>query len=313
MATVTRRVNHRREIPSWEAGNVVRAAISTVVALAGCGRIGFDAGTSIEDARSDVADAATTFGPWMTPTEVPTMSSASMDFGPTFSPDTTEVYLSQRITGDADIYRYKRSSSTTAFSAGVAVAELNIAVSEEGEPSLSDDGLTIYFNRYTPNQIFTSTRSSAQTTDWSTPVLAETLHPNLAGFHSADFAGDLRMVVTKDGMIWEATRASPTDPWGAPISLGITGNVPCMRRDGLELLHEGATTINGMPSLAIFRHTRASVTEAFGPPEQLSFGALDVAGVGDPELSHDGRTLIFSAEEVLGNVTYDIYISERGI
>jgi hypothetical protein len=51
----------------------------------------------------------------------------------------------------------------------------------------------------------------------------------------------------------------------------------------------------------------------FGPPERLSFGALDAAGVGDPELSHDGRTLIFSAEEVLGNITYDIYISERDL
>gem|GEM_PF-4465699 len=292
---------------------MVRAAISTLVALAGCGRIGFDASTSIEDARSDGADAATTLGPWMTPTEIAVMSSASMDFGPTFSPDTTEVYLSQRFTGDADIYRFKRSSSTTPFSAGAPVPELGIAGIEDGEPSLSDDGLTIYFNRYNPDRIYTSTRSSAQTTDWSPPVLVETLHPNLAGFHSPDFAGDLRVVVTKDGMIWEATRVSASDAWGVPISLGIAGSVPCMRRDGLELLREGAVAINGTASIAIFRHTRASVTDAFGAAERLSFGALDVAGVGDPELSHDGRTLIFSAEEVLGNVTYDIYISERVI
>jgi hypothetical protein len=84
-----------------------------------------------------------------------------------------------------------------------------------------------------------------------------------------------------------------------------------MRRDGLEILYEGAVTISGMQSVAIFRRTRTTISEPFGAEERLSFGALDVAGVGDPELSHSGSTLIFSAEEVLGNVTYDIYISER--
>lgn len=282
----------------------------------GCGRIGFDPGSSIVvDAVADMAiDAPTMFGPWMTPTELAVMSTGSMDFGPTFAPDTNEVFVSQRFTGDAEIYRFTRAGAGMPFGNKAAMATLNIAGgSEEGEPSLTDDGLAIYFNRYGPDRIFVSTRSSTSLTDWSTPVLVDTLHPNLAGFHSPDFSGEKRMVVTKDGMIWEVTRPTPTSPWNPPVSLGIAGDVPCMRRDGLELLYEGAVTIGAMQSVAIFRNTRASVTEPFGPAERLSFGALDVAGVGDPELSHDGRTLIFSAEEVLGNVTYDIYIAERVI
>lgn len=288
--------------------------------MIGCGRIGFDAGSSAtsdagRDAMTDMAiDAALVFGPWMTPMELAVMSTNSMDFGPTFSPDTNEVFVSQRFTGDAEIYRFTRADAVTPFGNKAAMVPLNMqAGSEEGEPSLTDDGLAIWFNRYAPDRIFVSTRSSTSATDWSTPVLVDTLHPNLAGFHSPDFAGDKRMVVTRNGMLWEATRATPTSPWDPPVSLGIMGDVPCMRRDGLEILYEGDVTIGGMPSVAIFRNTRESVTDAFGPAERLSFGALDVAGVGDPELSHDGRTLIFSAEEVLGNVTYDIYISERVI
>ncbi len=289
-----------------------------IALLLGCGRIGFDTGSSIDapgDGGPDTSiDAPLAFGPWLTPTEVAVMNTTSMDFGPTFSPDASEVYVSQRFTGDAEIFRFTRADAASAFGNKTAIAAINVSGgSEEGEPSLSDDGLELWFNRYAPDRIFVSTRSSVTVTDWTAPVLVDTIHPNLAGFHSPDFSADRHMVLTKDGMIWEATRPSSTSPWGAPVSLGITGDVPCMRRDGLELLYEGAVTIAGMPSVAIMRRTRASIGVAFGPEERLSFGALDVAGVGDPELSHDGSTLIFSAEEVLGNVTYDIYISERVI
>lgn len=296
---------------SW---GVLRAAACTVFLAGGCGRIGFDVGTSIQDASGDGAsDApdAPAFGPWMTPIEITVMNTGSMEFGPTFSPDANEVFVASRSTGDAEIYRYRRENATAPFSTGVVMAALNLAVEEDGEPSLSDDGLTIYFNRYAPDRIFTSTRSSTSLADWSAPVLVA--QPELAGFHSPDFAGDLRMVVTSSSFVWESTRSSTSMPWSEPVSLGIVGEVPCMRRDGLELLWEATVEIDGNTTSAIFRATRSSVIDAFGPAERLSFGALDVAGVGDPELSHDGRTLIFSAEEVPERGTYDIYISERAV
>ena len=200
---------------SWGVVRVRFGATVVLSILAGCGRLGFDAILST-DARGDGADTPfdtpldgpTTFGAWSTPIEVTAMQTDAMDFGPTFSPDTLEVFVAQRDTGDADIFRFTRATPSSSFANRTNVTILNIAAGEEGEPSLSDDGLEIYFDRFSPQRIFTSKRSTLTATDWTPPVIIDSVHPALAGFATADFAGDLRMVVTRNTMIWESTRAT---------------------------------------------------------------------------------------------------------
>ena len=305
-----------------DVGCLARFVLALLLCSA-CGRIGFDAGAT--DARAtdaDVADGATdapfgAFGPWSTPVEITQMNSANMEYGPTFSRDLLEVYVVTRRDGTGEIYRYTRTSISSPFDAGTPMTTINDPVEEDGEPSLSDDGSTLFFNRYAPETLYVSTRPTTTSTAWRTPVIASSLpeYANLAGYVDAEPVSPLRMLVALEPelQIFESTRSSPTAPWSVPvqIDLSIAGYVPCMRSDGLEILYEGRQTIDGTETAAIYRATRASVTEGFGPAEKVSFGDLDAAGVGDPELSPDGRTLIFSAQETLATFGYDIYIATR--
>jgi hypothetical protein len=183
---------------------------------------------------------------------------------------------------------------------------------EDSEPTLSRDGLTLVFQRDAPLTLFVSTRPSTAVSTFG-PESPLAPQAALAGFAGADFGpDDLSMVMSKDGTLYESTRATLQDPWGTPVSLGITGAVldgyPTLRSDGLEILWESKAT----PPTAIYRATRASRQDAFGAPERVVLPApFDVAGCGDPDLSEDGRMMAFSSDEAGGLGLYDIYVTTR--
>jgi hypothetical protein len=277
-----------------------------------------DAGTDVDvDGMTQLGP----FGPFGTPIEQLAMSSTSREYGTTISADGLEIYFSTYRTppnaGMSDIWRGTRTDRGSPFGGLTHIAAL-ASTDNDGEPTLSVDGLTLYLNRYLPApRLYASTRSTPTATDWSIAAPVESPEANLMGFEGADFGPeDLRLVVTNatTKQLYESTRPDPCAPWGPPQLLpglgGMMGDgYPALRGDGLEIFWESSRQL----PQAIYRAERPALDQPFGPPMRVSLGpTVDTGDAGDPDISADGRVLIFvsNASVAIGG-EYDVYVVER--
>jgi hypothetical protein len=84
---------------------------------------------------------------------------------------------------------------------------------------------------------------------------------------------------------------------------------PALRGDGLEIFWESSRQL----PQAIYRAERPALDQPFGPPMRVSLGpTVDTGDAGDPDISADGRVLIFvsNASVAIGG-EYDVYVVER--
>jgi Tol biopolymer transport system component len=308
---------HRRDSLARpnEYDPIVRCAVAVSV-LVGCGRIGFDPSGALDaspagDAGGDAGLGP--FGPFGAPVEQVALNSTVREFGPTLSADALELYVSSYrmpSTGGCDIWRATRPDRTAAFGAFTQMLTVS-DVGDDGEPTLSNDGLTLYFQRYVPVRLLESTRGSTSSTAWSTPTTIAAL----AGYQGADFGpDDLRVVMmdTSTTELYEATRPDRLSPWGTPQLLanvgGMTGDgFPSLRGDGLEIFWESSRS---QPQ-AIYHAVRPALDQPFGQATRVSLGALDTADVGDPDISADGHVLVVVSNATTGTGEYDVYTATR--
>jgi hypothetical protein len=114
---------------------------------------GNDIWMSTRQARTDV---------WKPPAHVPELSSTAADGAPTLA-DPMIIMIDSDRAGDTalDILVAQRSSPTEAFSPPQLVTQLN-TTSSEGNPMLSADQLTVYFdsNRTGDGELFVATRAT---------------------------------------------------------------------------------------------------------------------------------------------------------
>lgn len=294
-----------------------RRIVLVALALTGCGRVGFG-----ELARSDAPgddalidarplDGAAPLPPFgvtfTTPALQPSLNTSNREYGPTLSRDGLDVYFSgfpnatagEAGLGGATIFEAHRASTSSPFGTRAIVTALETA-DHDGEPSLGSFDSRMYFMRGFDAGIVTTDRLGAS---WT----AAEVVPELAIFGIPDVAvGDTHLVASKPGdQLWTFTRASPADPWGQAIHATELepGAAPSLREDGLEIFFESDRD-GGL--LQIYRATRTSLTAPWSAPELVDLGGL--APAGDPDISADGRTLIFVASPV---VEFDIYIATR--
>jgi hypothetical protein len=280
------------------------------VAIAACGRIGFDAtGDSTGDARADSStpDIAPLgpFGTFGTPVMLSLLSSGG-DVAPTIaSADTELIWSSLRAGPDHSLWFATRPSPLGGWSAPAMVA-LTTMTGAVTEPSLSADGLTLYFDDYV--DVFSSTRAQVGGA-WSTPAIVPEL---VSDFRGPDFGvDDLRLVAFRESVpdLYEWSRPDRSSGWGTPrrldeLSSSSTEGFPSLRSDGLEILFSSDRGGNER----IYRATRPSLDEPFGAPEVIDIDPLlDTQTEGDPELSADGTTLYF----VAGSGSLALYVSVR--
>lgn len=118
------------------------------------------------------------------------------------------------------------------------------------------------------------------------------------------FANDLRMIVDA-GSIEEYGRSDRNTPWTLLRTHANldTYRLPGISADGLE--------IYAIRNDRMYRATRMSTDQAFGPPAIVSFGSpFDSYVLFDPELSADGHTMYLSVDS--GTTTdADIYVTTR--
>ena len=211
------------------------------------------------------------------PTMVPNVNSDSSDSYPEISRDGLELYFVSKRGGIFEnIWISKRLSIDDPWSEPVKLdGPLNerTAIS----PSLSADGLELYFDRH-DNNLWLSTRAS-KGDPWGEPVKLEPpVNTNNRESHPCISADGLELYFMSDRPgggsnptntdIFVATRPTKDDPWGEPVKLSykVNGNQyesePFISSDGLWLFFG-----RGYSKGHVYVCKRTSIEEPWGNAE----------------------------------------------
>ena len=240
--------------------------------------------------------AQLTFGP---PSPLPSpINDGSFNWKPSISADNLTIYWASDRPGmgDLDIWTASRASTTDSWGEAVGVAAVNSSASES-EPSVSADGLQLYFARGSSifsrdsYDIWVSNRSSISE-PWGDPEKLDSVvnGPTEEADPSISADGlELYFDSNRSGSfnIYVSRREARTEPFGTPaVALSSTGYAN-ISSDGLMLFSSKT------PDLAV--STRASINDSFGSPvllDEINTGFNEFDGV----LSADGGTLYFTSD-----------------
>ena len=200
--------------------------------------------------------------------------------------------------------------------------------SDDGNASVSSDGLSLYFDSVRPgsggkHDLWMSTRR-ATGEPWGPPA---SLGPSVN-----DGAPDDGPCISSDGLellfrsmragghggddLWMCTRHSSAEPWGRPQNLGppVNGRSyeghPCLDGAGLTLLFQSHGR-GGLGRSDIWMCTRPAKGEPWGAPANLGPPINTGGDEGEPCLSPDGLTLFFKANRPGGLGKGDLWMSTR--
>jgi hypothetical protein len=223
---------------------------------------------------------------------------------PTLSSDMLEIFFNTERpagAGDDDIWTARRDAVTDPWGAPSAVGGLNTMRHEEG-PSLSPDGLTLYFARDLMGnagfEIMSSTRA-ASGDPWSPPELVTELNDSSNEWR-AQWANDNAVLLSSNRVgsvgstdVFLATRTSPTDSWMIGDIPGVNSSVT--DTDGWmdATLTRLIFASHRSGSRELYLATRATPSDAFDPPQPVA-GVNTKLWNGDMWLSPDGCTAYLS-------------------
>ncbi|MFB0554093.1 MAG: DUF4440 domain-containing protein [Phycisphaerae bacterium] len=259
---------------------------------------------------TEVAKADFTFG---TPTNLgPTVNDPSYDVTPSISDDGLELYFGSGRPGgygDTDIWVTTRATTDDDWGEPVNLGPIVNSSAAEGNPSISHDGLTLYFSDWANPRpggvggvdIWVTTRVTKDD-PWGEPVnLGPTVNSS-DGDHCQSFSSDgLELYFESDrpgGLgsddLWVTTRATTEDDWGTSVWLGPTINssgidhCPSISADGLTLFFDYTPAGEEIGDLMVTR--RATKDDDWGEPVNLGHSASDHFS---PSIAADGSTLYF--------------------
>jgi Tol biopolymer transport system component len=235
-----------------------KIAIIVLIAIAGCGRLGFDpsmTGDGGIDAGSDGCWAG-----WRertvqlgAPARIDELSTSSDEHNPFIASDLRTLYFGRGPSNSRELLVAYRDGPGASFGPPTTVVSL-ASTSDEGRVTLTADQLTA---------VFASTRAGG------------------AGGND----------------LWLATRTTTAVDFGAPgrgLLLQVNTNVddvdPGLTGDGLILMY--VSDIGGGQHILVAR--RSGIDQPFGAPTQLT--ELDtLPSPSDPAISWDERVLLFTA------------------
>ncbi len=189
--------------------------------------------------------------------------------------------------------------------------------SHERGPSLSSDGLSLYFCTDVSGDfdLWMTTRRSLSS-PWERPVPLDAINtdgdevfPALSADGLSLFFSDAFSIPsTRPGNLgsadlWVSMRESPGAPWQPPVHLGEVVNRPATD-SGVTVSADGTTLIfvsdrrGGFGGLDLWMTSREDVTDPRGwqPPVNLGVPVNSSAADSGPSLSRDGLSLFFSSK-----------------
>jgi len=191
-----------------------------------------------------------------TPTNLgPTVNSTAGEYGPCISADGLSLYYSSNQTGGSggwDIWVTTRATANEDWPAPVNLGLIVNTSADEGRPTISSDGLSLYYETNRPGgiggwDIWVTTRATTEH-DWGTPVnLGPTINSSTVDSGPSISADGLSLFFESArpgfglGDIWVARRTTVADPWEPPVNLGSPVNTsnfdvqPSISADGRAL------------------------------------------------------------------------------
>jgi Tol biopolymer transport system component len=261
------------------------------------------------------------------------INSAMSDYGACISADGLELYFCSERSGgfgSGDIWVSTRQSVNDPWDPPVNLGSTVNSPYSDSYPSLSSDGLTLYFSdAYTGTprpgglgggDIWMTTRPS-RSASWGTPVNVGApinnsnldMSPTISGdgltlvFNSRDRAGGFG-----SWDLWMSTRSGVQDPWGQPVNLGSAVNSgnwegeSGLSADGLALVFgSGRTGIVG--GYDMWMSTRKTLADPWDVAVNLGPVVNSSSDDGTPKVSPDMRTLYFNSNRPGGFGSYDLF------
>jgi hypothetical protein len=261
------------------------------------------------DARLPSVDEALGAQAFSAPVPLETVNSPFSEEGPFLSANGLRLYFSsERIDGDAnDLWVAERPDLESSFGQPTPVYGVNTA-NDERDPSLTDDELTIFFERQpsdfsTPRQLYSATRASVAE-PFDTPVLitlpattsVDDPHPSPDGL-MLHFASN--RTGGQGGVdIWLTTRSNSAGSFGDPALVeGINSTSkdfdPSPAGDWMMFASNRAPGCGGGPD--IYLASRAGPAAPYGSPECVDALAHDGQD-SDPHLHLGARVVVFVRE-----------------
>ncbi len=293
-----------------------------LICVAGCGRIGFDAGAPVDGAPlvDDplISVDPRTLPPFGTPQLLALSDPSFDDDDPCLTRDQLEIFFDSNRDGNNDLFSARRSAITEPWSTPVPITAVNSAAIEE-HPQISGDGLTLYF---------TSRRGGGEANLWQStrpdrdqgfgpPIeIANVNSPELEAMGAVD-ARDLVLVFSsmRGGLnvdeLYESRRVSTDQPWSAPVAIGALNTATFERGPHLDDLGLVIYFDQGGDSRLVWA-MRDSLDAPWSAP--IALDELDVTGQTETDawLSPDQRTLYYTVDpDPGGPADKDIYTATR--
>ncbi len=294
-----------------------------IVLLVGCGRLGFEpeagagegqgGGPGAPGAPDATSSGPCTLGPWQAPHRLAALATTLDERAPALSADKRTLFFESNRAGSRDLYVATRTSLEEDFG---PPAELDATSSfaDDRDPTLSDDGDTLYFtsDRDGPPVLYRAIRSSASEAFGAATQVSELATVWLAGPALSATGAELFYSDTTETVVIRATYTALTGfvPDGSETTLlAAPVGSPSVSGDGLWLFYHHKTSL--IAPYAIYVAHRTSTTAEFGPSMAVSELVAPSSNTTDPEISKDGKTIVFASDRPGGAGMFDLYIAER--
>lgn len=281
------------------------------------------------------AKAEFTFG---TPTNLgptinrgPTVNSFYADSAPSISSDGLSLYFSSNragTLGSFDLWVATRATADDEWGTLVNLGPTVNGSSYDDWPSISSDGLSLYFTSDRPggfgkDDLWVATRATTED-DWGTAInVSQTVNTSSGEYCPSISADGLSLLFVSERSggsggwdIWMATRGSVSDNWSAPVNLGSTVNSwtdearPSISTDGLSLFFS-SNRPGGYGNHDLWVTTRATKDGSWGTPVNLGPMVNSSAWDSDAVISANGLSLIFASYRRGGTGGLDIFMVTR--
>ena len=264
------------------------------------------------------AEADFTFG---TPTNLgPTVNSSSYEWYPSVRADGLEMYFESDRPGGEGTYDIWVSTRATKEEDWGAPTNLGAPINTpdwQSTPTISADGLELYYGAWD----LWVTRRATVSDPWGEPENGSLININTSNvsYSTPYLSSDGLSLFLASWDPWDlyvSTRPTRDDLWSEPVNLGPTVNgvnsstwedyCPAISADGLVLVFSSNRS-GGSGSNDLWMTRRSTIDGPWSEPVNLGPTINSNRGEHSPQISHDGRSILFSSNRSGGYGGIDIW------
>jgi len=256
----------------------------------------------------------------------PTVNSWTTDSTPGISADSRSLYFSStRSGGPADLWVTTRATVSDPWDPPVNLGPMVSSSYTDDTPSISADGLTLYFSSFRPGGLGTMDLwiATRQTTDdeWAAPThLGPTINSSSLDWSPNISADGLLLVFCSNrpggigkSDLWMTRRSTTEGPWSEPVKFRPPVNspyieaTPSISADGLLLFFQSNRPGGYGGPVDIWVARRETTDDPWSQPVNLG-PVINTWGFdGCPSISADGSALYFVSNRPGGHGDLDLW------